>query len=301
MKDKSDIWLYIFTGVITITLIVIIWTHAIYLSSDNFAQAIWSEMRLLGAAIENWQPLIGAIIAAIMALIAAWWTVRGIRSQIEESKDARKDDIRRKYLSSLALMPAALAELDQYCTNYIAWLVPAYSRSTNTTAIAQSKALPNPPIEVTKRIAEVIGSCPPNVIEAPNTLATLLSALQIHHSRHGETGQSSTRSNNIVRAIRDSIELKMLVGACYPFARGEVDELGLVDLDRKMKGIQSVTDILDRAMRRNQPVVSVPVNLTNQLKREKYGLLASVRNKTQPEGGLMRVGDPLGFEGYEVK
>lgn len=66
---------------------------------------------------KDWQTLL----SALLALLAAWWTVSTIKQQIALDKEHHEDTLKRKELSARAQMPDALSALARFtegCMRY---------------------------------------------------------------------------------------------------------------------------------------------------------------------------------------
>jgi hypothetical protein len=82
---------------------------------------VWLLTAFAGAPefFYNWQTLI----AGVLALLGAGWTVRSIRRQIKQTDDLERKRQQRDERAAKAALPLALSELAQYCGDCIRLLV----------------------------------------------------------------------------------------------------------------------------------------------------------------------------------
>jgi len=124
----------------------------------------------------NWQTLI----AGLLALIGAAWTVKQIRTQIEQANDLEENRRLREERAAKAVLPLALSEICQYardCLHLLARYVPA------TDAVPDVRADVNVP-RIPTNVIETLQACARFADEdIVNQIAGLLSKLQVQYAR----------------------------------------------------------------------------------------------------------------------
>jgi hypothetical protein len=140
-----------------------IWLLAFFIAAPGF--------------FSNWQTLI----AGLLALIGAGWTVRNIRRQIEQTDDLERKRQQRDERAARAALPLALNELTQYCDDCIRLLVRYVPAKRGESEIVEptlsAPAVPDGIISTFQAIArnEDTGIA--------NEVAGVLSRLQIQSAR----------------------------------------------------------------------------------------------------------------------
>jgi hypothetical protein len=178
----------------------------------------------------DWQTLL----TGVAALVAAWWTVRQIRSQIRQTEELATDQRRRRERAARAMLPLALSELADYaaaCMTRLHALRPYFRPDGSLDSTQADKAgadwttpaLPQNVLAVVKECIEFVDDGP------ARTLAVLIRQFQVQHVRLND-GISRLRRHDGVRlilwahvqqAIRDAAEVYGRTSAAFPFARGE--------------------------------------------------------------------------------
>lgn len=74
------------------------------------AQFLLSGLSSAIESLKEWQTLVGAV----LALAAAWWTVKAVERQIRQEKEHYKDALKRKEFAARAQLPDALSELCRF-------------------------------------------------------------------------------------------------------------------------------------------------------------------------------------------
>jgi ABC-type nickel/cobalt efflux system permease component RcnA len=88
---------------------------------------IWRGICWVVGVVDHWQTLVTGIIA----LVGAWWTVRGIRSQIKQTIEFERDQHEREERAARSVLPMALSEIAQYAIDCIKLLKPYVFRDSS--------------------------------------------------------------------------------------------------------------------------------------------------------------------------
>lgn len=150
----------------------------------------------------EWQTLIGAL----LALIAALWTVREMRQQTHGDETRHKNELLRKRLSARAQMPDALSEMSEYVRKSCEYLV-------------SGAAKPEAPVAATSTLKAVIEHI--DTKEAEKTF-DLISWYQVQHARI----MASENPKAVEKAdlLYDVALLQAKVNRLFDYARNEPEE-----------------------------------------------------------------------------
>lgn len=165
----------------------------------------------------EWQTLV----AGLLALGAAWWTVKHLKEQINLQREALEDDKRRyedsqlkKQLAARAALPDALADIYRYgvkCAEYYSNLLLTHAGIE--TVPDSCTQLPEPPYEATIPIKTSIEYLDPLSIKR---MTELTNWFQILNARHGDEDPSK---HSISQGVFDSMKLCGLAERLFKFAR----------------------------------------------------------------------------------
>ena len=184
--------------------------------------------------LKDWQTLIGAMIA----LVAARWTINQMRSQEAEEKQRHKEALRRKLLSERAKMPDALSAVTAYCRQCATFLV---SRGA-------SIPLPNAPEQAIFALQQAIEH-----IDAEQAEQTyhLTSYFQVQRARLEHYNMKTYEDKPLYRAVRaaELVRLTALTNRLFDYARNRklsTANQGLVLQPYSLnRSIQELTDLHD--------------------------------------------------------
>lgn len=169
----------------------------------------------------NYQTLI----AGLLALGGAIWTVATIRRQIAEADRHETERRRRQNFAARAMMPVALNELSNYskrCVELLLPLLPKQSGQLVTAHITQNA--PAIPAEAVFTLRE---STEFGVDPIAITIADLIRKLQIQHSRLADIENWLSSSGriivrpNILEFIVDALEIYARSAKLFAYARRE--------------------------------------------------------------------------------
>lgn len=152
-----------------------------------------------------WQTLVGALVA----LIAALWTIRVMRDQMRADTDRHHDALRRKRLAARAMMPDALSALGAYVRGCAAYLIG------NTDALP---AEPTASITALKEVIEFIDD------KAAERTFELVSWYQVFKARMSADLPSSERAEFADRQW-DAALFCAYVNSLFDYARNEADDV----------------------------------------------------------------------------
>ncbi|MGJ8529252.1 hypothetical protein [Maritalea sp.] len=220
------------------TVVALIWFSFAYSNNATavkFVSDLWA-----------WQTLIGAIIAATLALLAAGWTVNGIREQIEVSKNLAEaendlvlDQALRKFGATKLLLPHALATVNVYseeCLEYIDQLVElveqkatgsSYVQLPSTILTGDAPSLKKIDLTTFSKLAQLA----PLTSNLPKYLAVFSCALQIQNSRlsslETELAKKEFRINDheVTTLLGNIYDIKNVAANLYEFARNQTTEV----------------------------------------------------------------------------
>lgn len=171
-----------------------------------------------------------ALIAGILAVVGAAFTVFFMKAQIEQ-QDNHADDIRRrKSRAARSVMPLALSAIVEYARNTadVALRLLPYARGTYTRGSASEEsmhnfAVPNLPQDIIITLKECI-----EFADDANAdrIADLLGDLQVHISRlSGHINRlPSVSRDTIERDIIDAAKIYASAGTLFNYARRETDD-----------------------------------------------------------------------------
>jgi hypothetical protein len=169
--------------------------------------------------LDHWQTLV----AGMLALFGAAWTVRVINNQIKQATEQEKQRLRREEQAAKAVLPLALVELAQYaeeCIRLIAPYVPANEKSPEFPENFAVPRIPEGTIEPLRECARYAST------EVATQIRVMVSKLQIQNSRldfarqHGRQGVFGTLNYyEGLGAIIDAAELHALIGILLQYAR----------------------------------------------------------------------------------
>ncbi len=169
--------------------------------------------------VDHWQTLV----AGVLALFGAGWTVWIINRQITQTAEQEKQRLQREEQAAKAVLPLALAELGQYaedCIRLIAPYVPANGEPPEIPADFVVPRIPEGTIEPLRDCARYANA------EVATQIRIMLGKLQVQHSRlriarqHGLQGRVHTlHYHGGIGAIIDAAELYTLTGDLLLYAR----------------------------------------------------------------------------------
>jgi hypothetical protein len=182
----------------------------------------------LTGLIDHWQTLI----AGAIALLGAWMTVRALQLQAREASE-------RKCQAARALLPAALASVDDYVMVGVRWLKDLQERYRQA---EKSGAKTFPLGSVFPRIdggtVAMLRDCIEHAhISASRAITKLLQEIQVHDSRLSglrdyfeNPEQHLVKRAGLNRNIEDFMANAIEIGArtrqLFAYARGETDSAG---------------------------------------------------------------------------
>lgn len=166
---------------------------------------VWPVLCAIHDWVFAWQTLVGAVIA----LIAALWTIGVMRKQMKDETTRHNDAQRRKRLAARALMPDALSELG------------AYVRGCAARLMGSAEALPEEPthaISSLKGVIEFIDD------DAAQRTFDLVSWYQVFRARMSH--EIPTPGNAAFPDRQwDAALLQAYINSLFEYARNEDDEV----------------------------------------------------------------------------
>ncbi|MGO7323447.1 hypothetical protein GUK30_32820 [Rhizobium leguminosarum] len=153
--------------------------------------------------LSEWQTLIGAV----LALVAALWTVREMRKQTRGDETRHENELLRKKLAARAQMPDALGELSEYVRASCRYLV-------------SSEDKPTAPVSATSTLKAVIEHI--DTKEAEKTF-DLVSWYQVQHARL--MGSKKPKATETADMLYDAALLHAKINRLFDYARNEPEEV----------------------------------------------------------------------------
>ncbi|RWY91845.1 hypothetical protein EHI44_02070 [Rhizobium leguminosarum] len=165
-----------------------------------------------------------ALIAAMVALMGAWWAASAVHSQIRHADMAELARRMDKAAAGRAVLPLALSEISDYaeaCTRQLRSLIEQ-TRNEVLPATVEVGQVPDLPVGAIQSFLNLI-----EVIEGKNrqALSTLIGTIQIQRSRlrsirHRERGDGHIILRlNLERYVVDAAEIYAQAAALYDFGR----------------------------------------------------------------------------------
>ena len=169
--------------------------------------------------VNYWQTLL----AGLLALLGAWWTVGKISDQIKQAADFERDRHIREERAARIVLPLALSELAQYAVDCIKLLQPFAPVTGEGPQIEPGTTAPRipdgilEPMQASARFAEA------NIADE---IGGLVAWLQAQHSRlegliqraAGRPGKDIWNAEAI-GAIMDAAEVHARCGKLFPYSR----------------------------------------------------------------------------------
>lgn len=150
--------------------------------------------------IKDWQTLIGAI----LALLAARWTVKTIKKQMNQEDIRNKEIMSRKAVAARSYMPDALSDLSRY------------ARDSGSHLAGRSETLPAPPTEAVTALKQAIEHID---TDAAERVFQLISWYQVQRAR---TAGDVRAQQDFVEHAYDIVLLQAYVSSLFGYARNEV-------------------------------------------------------------------------------
>ncbi len=171
----------------------------------------------------EWQTLI----AGLIALVAAMWTIRTMRRQALDEDGRHKDLMRRKKMAARARMPDALSEVSRYVKEMGCHLLLAGSEG----AIGKK---PSPPIAGINSLQQVIEHIDN---EAAERTFELVSWYQVQRTRTAD-GIDPLLA---VQPIYDLVLLQAYVNSLFDYARNEdsAEPITMLSIPEMFNAIQT--------------------------------------------------------------
>ncbi|MCU0925148.1 MAG: hypothetical protein MUF44_03625 [Hydrogenophaga sp.] len=175
----------------------------------DYIQAVW----------DRWQSLNVGILAFAASIIA-----------LSISRISQRHQLQREFISARALLPHALSELAGFCDECAAYFIEVHDAFTGWDSWLDLKTPLKQPPEIPTDIFPIFTQCiRTGETHVAETLAQLLSSLQVHRSRmhdlHLMPTRSSLRTANAAGLALDYLVALALIRAnidkAFDFARGE--------------------------------------------------------------------------------
>ena len=198
--------------------------------------------------IEDYQSLI----AGILALVAAWVTVRAINQQTKTSEKLERERIKRAELSARSTLPLALSSICNYARLSLKLLVDCYHELEKPNSrlglesidsVLCKEVIPLPDSSIVHLKSFIENSTNKSIRLA---LAKLIQKIQIHNSRMGSLLNPVKLGENegdlddepdeylmmLVEYMLNIIIIDCLTSALFSYARFESEEVGELDWNR---------------------------------------------------------------------
>ncbi|MCC4246868.1 hypothetical protein [Stappia indica] len=153
--------------------------------------------------IKDWQTLIGAI----LALLAAHWTVKTIKRQMNQEDIRNKEIMSRKAMAARSYMPDALSDLSRY------------ARASGSYLANQSGPPPTPPTEAISALKQAIEHID---TDAAERVFQLISWYQVQCAR---TTNDKRTQQKLEEHAYDIVLLQAYTNSLFEYARNEIQEI----------------------------------------------------------------------------
>ncbi len=199
---------------------------------------------------EDWVYQHETLTSGLLALIAAFFTVRFLCLQIKQSDRHNKDRRSRKFESARAVLPLALSRLVDYANHALDFSLIGKGRFDKPEGY--EKAFPQLPDDVVPVFREVIEYADDEKVG--HTLRELISEIQVHHARMTSLPRKQVtieaggreRINLTIsyeKAIFDAAHLFLHASTLFDYARFETDKLPEKPTDEDVERMLSIRGI----------------------------------------------------------
>jgi len=174
------------------------------------------------------------LVTGLLALAAAYFTIRQVRAQIAMTKSFRDDEIERKNIAMRSGMPVALSNISNYsehCIRHAHGLFIQFNTNISVRPYTPTVPCPEYPQESFDKIQLVIESADPDTARA---LSEFISTSQVQRSRISDLlpslnnlGGRNVLINNesFYSQIYDALFLNKFTDRIYEYARLERSNL----------------------------------------------------------------------------
>lgn len=194
--------------------------------------------------LNRWQTLV----AGLLALLGAWWTVRGIRGQIAQTALLEKERHLREERAAKVVLPMAVSELTQYSVDCIKLLEPHVRSSGASRQVPPDMTAPRIPDAILEPMQASARFADPSVAAQ---IQQTLGWLQIQHSRLENLIQRARQRSSReiwevegVGAIMDAAELHAGCSDLFSYARGSTPDPSLT-FEKKLQTALFLAGIVD--------------------------------------------------------
>jgi len=195
-----------------------LWNHAIFLASSGALEAV--------CLVERFQSLI----AGILALIGAIWTIRTITRQIRQTNDHEEERRRRKSFASRSALPLVLTNICDYARELAGFADCVYRKDLEGYADTKNRKLvekyPYEHIEILKQCVEhadlatmtILSSLIRRIQFTRSRVRRSLNDLNLFDHMHEETRKRKSKSHLI-----DAVYLHAIALHIYEYADGNAE------------------------------------------------------------------------------
>jgi hypothetical protein len=185
----------------------------------------------LAKFLYDWQTLI----AGILALIGAAWTVMGIRAQIRQTNEIAKDERDRDEFASRAVLSLALSQMTAYSQSCIKFI-----KEKQTETIAVDEDLPTLEGDIVPRLQECARYTNKDIA---SKIWILLNVLQVQQARFYELVRRRAGERLTVNEVRDNsldaADLHAKTAELFAYARDEEGMRQRAPSDRLMAALHN--------------------------------------------------------------
>jgi hypothetical protein len=178
--------------------------------------------------IQEWQTLI----ASVIALAAAIWTIRTMEKQRQESAQQHQNQMNRRGLSARAKMPDALSGISAYLRDLSAW-----TTANSLRVKVDDESIPAAPTTHINALKEVIEHIENTAAQRTFELVSWYQVVQARMSR------PSIRRTADVDALYAIVLLRAYCDSLFAYARNECSTAptGKPSIDDMLAAIRPVT------------------------------------------------------------
>jgi hypothetical protein len=202
---------------------------------------VWDVVRAVCGWFYHWQTLVGAL----LALAAAWWTIRIMRKQMQAEEERHRHSLLRKKMAARAQMPDALSGLS------------AYVRGCGDRIKGATDTLPDEPVAAVSALKQVIEFIDD---DAAARTFQLVSWYQVFRARDMHDVPNAAHPNFPER-LYDAALLQAYINSLYDYARNEADEVDTAEPSRDdmIDGLKNAFDLVYMAGHRELFVGVYPI------------------------------------------
>jgi hypothetical protein len=166
------------------------------------------------------------LIAGLLALLGAWWTVNKLSEQIRQTAQIETDRRDRLNLAARTVMPAALSALVEYATICLKFLNQFHPDEYGVITPTPGVSPPSVPTEAILTLRDCIQF---GDYSAAELIADMISKIQIQQARLVDILQFASEAGGIITQrnidtyVVDALEVIARASKLFPYARRDLN------------------------------------------------------------------------------